>query len=506
MSYPDKDPARGRPDAVALLCLFIALGYMALTRGAFVIPRSFAISNGGLWKAIADQISANHFVLPKTFMFNGESLQLVYPPLAGYLTAAAAHITGAPVTMILLWLPMSLTLLALTAFFLFARAYFGDRRADLAVLIFPLTFQSVTTFTVGGGVPRSLGLLFQLLAWWAACRSWKTAKGAVVAGVFLGMAGLSHPSAAFWGVCGVLFFGLLERRFSFAFLLIIGVTSALVTAPWWITMMYWHGPVPFLAAFSTGGEEMFSWEMLGAPDNFLLPGQMLGALALVGICLFVRDGKLAMPALLFAGLAFDHRGLFASNGVSLGVMAAAQGIWGIYSLCCSPAGNDEQARRASRAAGIVFACFIIMHVAVSNISFFMKERVLLQSPSGEDISSYERIAAAFPEAKSFLFLRRQSARYPVEWLSVISRQRFVPLPQGLEWSGGFKDATMAEIELGRCCAAGSWQCVRDAVARFRLSFDHVVIAKDSCALLAAQHEAQVEMDLPGLLIISGIGD
>jgi hypothetical protein len=249
--------------------LIVALIFALVTRLPFVCTRTLPIGDGGLWYQASRQILTENFALPFEIQFNHQSFALVYPPLAAFTIAFCSQVLGQSLLSVLLWLPFFLNLAALIAFQLFVRAYFKHQSvAALATLLFPITFQSLGVFLLGGGVPRGMGLCFQLLSWWTVCAATER-KGfrPLLTAIFMALAILSHPNAALWTVSGVCFLGILERRLPPRILFTIVVLVLLLISPWLVTVLCWHGSAPFLRAFETGSAEMFNWRLLGTPER-----------------------------------------------------------------------------------------------------------------------------------------------------------------------------------------------------------------------------------------------
>lgn len=472
-----------------------------MLRLVLILPRSFPVGDGGLWHEIAAALISGNLRLPETIVFNGADFPLVYPPLAGYLVAVLALSTGIAAVEILTWLPFFLSLLTIVAFFFFVRAYFRDfKTAALAVLLFPLAVQSTTAFVAGGGVSRGLGVTFQLMAWYLACRREWTPSSAVVIGFIAALAVLSHPTAALWTIAGIVFFGVLERRFSGWSLIRILAAAAAFSAPWWAFILSRHGLSPLVLAFQTGGQEMFNWRLFGSPEKLLLPNQTLGAFALIGMFFLLRDRLTALPALLLMGLMFDRRGLFVLNGVTIAVPAAALAIQDIFKRCLWP---KESARAAGglTAAQALFIGVLLIHLVFSSVAFVHWGRVYLSRPAAGDIYSFKKARDLLPEG-TILYVR--SARETIdtaEWFAVFSQRQIIPLAQGQEWSGRYGRMISACHELEKCCELGSLGCIENAIGNNMRQPDFIAIDRVSCPLFGEQlNEFPLAADLPALRI------
>ena len=161
---------------------------------------------------------------------------------------------------ILRWLPVIVNLLTIPAFFLLAETLLEDRpRAALGTVFYALT--PVYGWEImGGGLTRSFGALFMLLALHFSVRSFKTGswKFVFLASLFGGLSVMSHPETAMHTVYGIAFFWLFTKH-SWKKLLqafVLALLAGVVSAPWWLTVYLQHGLSPFLSAASSGVHDL----------------------------------------------------------------------------------------------------------------------------------------------------------------------------------------------------------------------------------------------------------
>lgn len=291
-----------KPHQLAPLIL-ISFSAALITRFSAAYGATLPIGDGGLWLVIAQSILDNNFNLPTSIFFNGEITPFCYPPLAGYMIALLHSFWGTSIIELIALAPPILNLAAVLCFCYFACAAIRDQTVlAIAILIFPLTIQSYDIFIAGGGVSRNLGLIFQLLAWSFALR-----QRVAAAGIVNGLAILSHPTGGLWSSLGILVFFAIDKRISLREFLLITLISALLIAPWLTIAINANGLTPFFLAFAVSGNEMFTWRLFGTPERLILPGQFLGALALIGLIKTANDRQLFAPALFLITLAIDHR-------------------------------------------------------------------------------------------------------------------------------------------------------------------------------------------------------
>lgn len=463
----------------------------------------FPINDGGLWYVVARTIAASGFTLPTQIHFNGEMIPFCYPPLAGYLIAALHKMFNVPLLDLIATTPFFLNIAAVLAFALFAGSEISNTRTKkLAIFLFPLTIQSYAIFLAGGGVSRNLGLAFQLLAWYSCLRATNHLQRGIFAGIFNGLAILSHPTGGLWSCLGILFYWAIEKRLTAKDFITITITTALVVSPWLISELTAQGFAPFLRAFQSSGDEMFSWQLFATPDRLILPAQSLRALAMLGLVVLVAERRLLAPALFLTALIFDHRGLFVLNGVVIGTLAAAYGLNAVLELI------EESAHPPfRRAAKMIFFTLLGMHLFFSNFLFLQKFHGEHLRPTGADMEAYQQATSRMDNNARVLFLRSQSREPETgEWFSVISNHQIRPLPQGQEWIGRYGNEIDALNEISKCCDRGSWQCVRDAVHAFDLAHDVVAIHRTTCGDLAPSPIEETASASTNLVFLPRIDD
>jgi hypothetical protein len=258
------------------LCLSVSLGL--LVRAPYFILYDFPLNDGGLFKQMIDELRLNHYILPECIEYNRVRIPFAYPPLAFYLAAFASDSLGLSVIDVERYMPLVFNILSIGVFVLLASELQNRNKTTIlyASLLFPLIPRSYEWLIMGGGITRSVGFLFTLVATYQANRilSIHDRKAFGWCLLFLCAAMLSHLEwgiTAFVSVSLIIFFRWSCRR-GLYMVAALGVMVLVLTAPWWMTMLVRHGPLPFMAASST------SWGFLSLGDLV----SYLGWLAAIG--------------------------------------------------------------------------------------------------------------------------------------------------------------------------------------------------------------------------------
>src|SRR6185312_7762483 len=215
---------------------------------------------------------------------------------------------------ILRLLPLLLDIAALGAFGLLARAILrSSDAAAVAVVAFSFLPHSILWQVMGGGLTRGFGLLFALLAMHQGYELfvrrvlWRAAPTAIFASLTL----LSHPKMSwFLAYSLALFFFWYGRNRAgvLAAAAVVGAT-ALLTAPWWATVIAYHGISPFLASARTGS---IPWgELFGDALHVNISGEpyfpLIGVLSILGIIWSIRSRQWFLIVWLAVMIPLDSR-------------------------------------------------------------------------------------------------------------------------------------------------------------------------------------------------------
>jgi 4-amino-4-deoxy-L-arabinose transferase-like glycosyltransferase len=118
-----------------------------------------------MFYAMARDLQHNGYRLPEFTTYNSANIPFTYPPLGFYASALIDDLTPLSLVQVFRWLPLIATCLTLPAFYLLAKSMLTSRVALVAsVLAFALVPRSFMWLLMGGGVTRSLGFLFAILA------------------------------------------------------------------------------------------------------------------------------------------------------------------------------------------------------------------------------------------------------------------------------------------------------------------------------------------------------
>ena len=273
----------------------------ALLLGTFMrfnptLLAGFPINDGGMFAVMVKDLKASHYVLPAFTSYNHLNIPYAYPPLGFYLGRIAADLFGLGEVQVLRWLPAFFASLSILAFYLLALRLLKNKYyAAISTLFFALMPRALSWFVMGGGLTRSPGQFFMLLTLATVIRLYEENRriDIFLAGLFGGLAVMSHPEAAVHTFVSAIFLWLMlsRKRNTFISSILVGIIVLVVTAPWWATVLRYHGIGPLINGAQTGQKVLAVFHLLFfvfTEEPYATVIAILGLLG-IGYCLARRN-------------------------------------------------------------------------------------------------------------------------------------------------------------------------------------------------------------------------
>ncbi|MCC6381060.1 MAG: hypothetical protein IT304_01050 [Dehalococcoidia bacterium] len=485
-----------------------AFALAVAVRAVQVLGTSFPLNDGGLFYAMVRDLEANHFVPPHTTSYNDAQIPFAYPPLAFYLAAAVDKATPFNLVDLFRYLPLLFTCATVGAFYLLARDMLRGRVAVVAALAaFALIPRSFIWLLMGGGLTRSLGLLFALLALHQVYRLYRDGDGRrLPLAVALSAATvLSHLEtgwflafsvALFWAFCG-------RGRKAALHSAWLAAGTAALTAPWWGTIIAWHGLDPFTAANGTGGTVLSNAQTRDFAFLTLAHGvstsepffPLLGALGLLGGFACFVSRRFLLPAWWVAIVLFDVRSFATFSSVPVALLAGIAVAEVLLPLFDRPGALGRLVGRSPApgvavwlAPAFIFGCMLYFaaYGALGRDPRLGEQATLTSLTPGER-EAMAWIAATTPTDSRFLVIPQTfwQADRESEWFPVLANRPSVATVQGSEWlpAQAFDRQIGAHARAWGCAWAGT-DCLDGWMAAHGATFTHVYLPNGCCGGLA----------------------
>lgn len=461
----------------------------------------FPLNDGGLFYAMTEELRRAGYRLPAVTDYNGIGIPYGYSPLAFYVAALLADVTPLGLLAIFRLLPAVVACLLVVAFASLARDSVRSRAALVgSVFAFALAPRSFIWMIMGGGLTRSFGFLFALLAIrethrFHVRRAWRHA--ALAAG-FAALTVLSHLGTAPFLALSIVLFFLAHGRHRTGLLgsAAIALATAALTAPWWGTVLATHGLAPFLAANASGASiftdsETRRWILiglarfeLGSTSEALFP--VIGVLAVLGGLVVLGRGGWLLPAWWVAIVVLDARQGTSFSTVPIALLAGT-GVAEVLLplLARRPVGSGLDAG-SSRALGPTAVAALVALVGYASMSalakspYLTREGSYLVSLRPGDRQAMGWVAARTPADSRFLLVTGSQwwNDRVSEWFPVLARRHSVATVQGSEWvPGGFERQKVLHARAQRCAHwAADAHCLDHWARETGGTFSHVYVA------------------------------
>lgn len=475
-----------------ILVLAIMLG--AYLRFYPTMQAGFAINDGGMFAVMVDDLKANGFALPKFTTYNHLDIPYAYPPLGFYLGALASVIFGWDATQVVRWAPAFFASLSIPAFYFLSLQLLKNKyHAAVSTFCFALMPRALWWFVMGGGLTRSPGQFFMLLTLALVIRLYeeKRRSDIFLAGIFGGLAVMSHPEAAVHTFVSAIFLWLMLSRTRAAFVhsILVGVVVGIVSAPWWASVISYHGITPLLSGAATGSKFAAVFNLLFFVFTEEPYATVIAALGLIGIAHRLLRRDYLLP--LWMAIPFFIEGRSAAGPAAIPLaMLAALGLVEVIlpALQPSPA-KDAEVSSTERNVFI----YLILYLIFSTSQFGLQLSNATLYPPDEEAMRWVRENT--PDDSRFVVLTGTtsvSCDSVMEWFPAISGRKSLFTVQGTEWTkgAGFNDYACSTYDVQACLSNGDVACLDEAVDR--ADYDYVYVSKilrvDNCSPLAPQRE------------------
>jgi hypothetical protein len=483
-----------RIDAIAALVVLSSL-VGACIRFSYVLTADFPLNDGGLFYAMTHDIQDAGYSLPSITSYNGLDIPFAYPPFGFYVAAAIDDLTALNLLDVFRFLPVVVTCLTVPAFYLLARSLLDSRLvAGIAVLAFALVPRAFVWLLMGGGITRSFGLLFALLALQQAVLLFRTGRPryAVSAGALSGLTVLSHLETGFFLAFSLafLFVALGAYRQGIEKTALVAAIAGVMTLPWLVAVLANNGTGPLLAAQGTGGSIFSGHEERIASLTGLLQFistseplfPVIGVLAVLGGLVSVLSRRFLLVGWWALIIVLDLRAYPTFTMVPVAMLAGVGLVEVVLPAAKAAAESHGGTRRPSLTLGLTAAFFAV----------YISGRLFLASPSqlGEltSLSSLARdervamtwVAESTPASSRFLIIPESSweTARTSEWFPVLAERTSVATVQGSEWlARGSFDSQVHAYYTAYECGYGTAECLQEWLLAGYPEFSHVYFAK-----------------------------
>lgn len=461
----------------------------------------FPANDGGLFWVMIEDLRANSFRLPAFTTYNNLNIPFAYPPLAFYLAALVTSLFDVSSLEVVRLMPVIVSVATTLATYPLARRLTGDAwMAVFATAAFAVLPRAYVWMVMGGGLTRSLGFLFAVLALTQLYDLYDRGgrRPLILSAVFATGAVLSHLEGGWLVVYSSIVFWANGRRGvgGIRDTVLLGAAGFVLTAPWWGTVVVNHGLSPFIAALNSGERFAAGLQMLARFAFSDTPGfDILAVFGLAGLFTTLRRRQLLLPSWLFLIFVMDPRAGASYAMVPLASLAAI----GFFDLArgassrTTEAGDPEPDGRLRRwfqelrdvmppvsAAVAIGVLWLAMGIAAPVAA---REPLLILSPA--DREAMEWVRESSPPDSRFFVLSPSTGWWSDmqgEWFPAIAQRHSITTVQGHEWLSDVPFDTAIERQLDAAwCGWFDTACMLNWSERTDRPFDFVYVPIGSAA-------------------------
>ncbi len=424
-------------------------------------------------------------------------IPFAYPPLGFYVAASLNSLTHIRLEETFRWVPFIFSLGSIGAFFAFSRAILRSEWACFAAtLSFALLPEPIHWMLMGGGLTRSLGLLFALLALRSIHRVYSCArKGDLILGIaFASALVLSHPQMAWFVLYSAAFMALffVRTKRSLYMSLLLGLGVIALTSPWWIAVVTRTGLVPYLASTRHG------WPIFSGLARLFLTGgtnepfvPLVAFAALLGAMTCLSRRSLWLPTWLVVIFALDGWVPTTTGAVPIALLAGvgvADALWPLLARIHLDREHLTMHSPTSPRQAIIGESLVItlgFYILFSSIGSTL---VTLSCLSTDEREAMRWISKNTPASSRFLVITSEhwAVDRSSEWFPALAERHSVGTVQGTEWltGGEFSRRLEWNAQLNACVMQGA-TCIDKWIKSSGNSVTHIYIPKRQASLYSA---------------------
>ena len=440
----------------------------------FFVGNTFPLHDGGFFYVLIQDLLSNNFALPAFSSYNNAAIPFIYPPFGFYFVGGLERLFGADRLLLMRIVPLLVTSLTVPAFYFLALELLKDReQAFASAIIFSLLPYSYRWLIMGGGITRSFGALFMILAMIYLIRFLREGKtqAGVLCPLFCGLTVLSHPEWAwflFYSIGIYVIVALIRKQRKALLRSVIILAGTLIVILPWILKIY--SPEILLplqdSGFSRWGE-ILRFFTLNWSNEILFP--VITVFALFGLLITIKNKTLLLAVWLPAVFILQGRAAAQKAVVPLALLAGV----GLVRMGAWLKNRYPDFFRS------FFFKFLVGMLLVYVVMGSMVSVIGYASPlSAQELESISWIGQSTPTDSSFLMISGEAwvKEDYSEWVVALTGRHSVSLVQGYEWLPDFSGRIAQYDQLQYQYSRGMGELMA-WLEKSEISVDYLIIPK-----------------------------
>jgi hypothetical protein len=319
---------------------------------------------------------------------------------------------------------------------------------------------------------------------------------------------LSHPEMALYSAWTSFLFMLFFARNRTGLLhsVIVAAGVLILSAPWWLTEIGYHGFTPFVAAFMTGEQSLTLIFALLFTGFGFIEQSLLGVIALLGAVKRIAEGKYLLPVWLITLFIVDLRSAQTFAVVVVALLVAVALDEALLPMLRRTTSTSSQTtslalpRRSSRAARAIFALLIFTW------SLFTALSVPIPVLAKDERDAMTWVSQNIPPQSTFVIISGLTWYEDAvsEWFPIVANHNSLETVQGYEWlpHQAFQKQQEQHKDLQDCASEGL-ECLTKWSHDTGVKFSYIYISTERNKNSALQNALAASPDFT--LVYNGPG-
>lgn len=469
-------------------CVLFSVTIIAIivTRLYFILKSDFPLNDGGMFYSMILDLSNNNFKLPEFTTYNRSNIPFIYPPFSFYFATLLFTYTSISIINIIRFVPFILSIVSALIYYRFVLLLSNSKfTALLSLIIFGFSARGFEWIIVGGGLTRSFGQLFTMLAIYFCLNYCKKGenKNFVFLIISIGLTILSHPEwiiVELYSVILLFSFFYKEKGKIFFLSIYIYTIVALLTLPWWSLIILRNHASFYLNSFFTGSRAPISLSEI-LPFHGFVALSILAVLFFGILKFFIKSEKIGLFLITWLFIIFILKLRASSTHISIPLSLAIS-----ISINSARSSAYTFLRRNLALKNLFILEKLISLLVLISVSTYLIF-VLIKFPpktfsfvNKSDRTAMEWIKKNTRKDSTYLVISEKSGWWVdkvAEWFPALTGRKSVLTVQGSEWLGRGKFNYLENLskKLIDCDNIGM-DCIKNLTKKNRLDFSHIYIS------------------------------
>ena len=443
------------------------------------------LNNGGLYLFFSEIIAQNNFSYPTNIPFYTENgIPFAYPPLIFYLLALIHQLFHIPLLMLFIYIPTIISIVCIFAFYFLVKELFSEKSLILVSTIIFALYPPLLSYSAQGlFLVHGVGTVFFIIGLILVLRWMKFYDDTLIffIGILFGLLLLSSPRCAFAYALVLLTVALFnpwkKTFFSLAF---IGIIAALISAPWWITVIRNHGITVLLNGFMLRQPSAVSNVFMNIYlYNFYNYQLSLMAICLLGLFYYIIKKEFFWPVLFLLLVISGGFGVVTIPLIVIIILFSVGLLKVIFPALKYILNADTPTKTLLPLFFTILLLILILGGSfIQNKDFFeykyssLKDDEKLQFEAMYWIQQNTENTSSFI-VKDVIASEQKNQFWIGDWFPAITQRTTLNIFYGNEWSNR-PELWLADIELSNC---KDTYCFENVSRNYNFNYSHVYIIK-----------------------------